>query len=102
VPARRGLSWALFVGVEDRARRLVGFSRVATDDGARALAPNSERWIFDASRAGCRTNVCAHLSLINVRPYPRGNESYSRFEQGPVNTAWLDRVRAHFDRSRSP
>ncbi|MFO0560338.1 MAG: hypothetical protein U0269_20140 [Polyangiales bacterium] len=101
-PARRGLRWALFVGVEDRARRLDGFSRDATDAGALALAPKSERWIFDASESGCRTDVCAHLSLVNARPYARGNESYSRFEQGPVNTTWLDRVRAHFDRSRSP
>lgn len=98
-PARRGLRSSLFVGVEDSARRLDGFSRNATDDGARALSPKSERWIFDASQSGCASDVCAHLSLINARPYPRGNESYSRFEQGPVNTAWLDRVRVHFDRS---
>lgn len=95
---RRGLRWSLFAGVEDPQRRLRGFSRNATEHGVAALAPNSERWIFDASDTGCTSDVCAHLSLINTRPYARGNESYSRFEQGPVNTGWLQPLRRYFQR----
>ena len=61
-------------------------------DGQRALPSRSELLTYDASGSGCTSNPCAHLALINTRPYSRGNESYSRFEQGPVNTVWLSRV----------
>ncbi len=87
-----GIAHILFVGTENLSRHLQGFSMSAMVDGQRSLLGISELMTYDASASGCMSNPCAHLALINSRPYPRGNESYSRFEQGPVNTAWLTRV----------
>jgi hypothetical protein len=88
-----GLRRAVFVAA--RAGALRGFSMDAMREGAQRLAGRAELFEYDASSAGCRDNTCVHLSLINARPYARGNESYARFEQGPVNTAWLARAEPH-------
>lgn len=90
--SREAVRSALFVAAEDRARRLRGFSADAMREGASFFGASGALFVYDARDAGCASNVCAHLSLINTRPYPRGNESYARFEQGPVNTSWFDRI----------
>lgn len=93
---------ALFVAAEDRARRLRGFSPDAMREGAAYFGARGALFVYDARDAGCTSDACAHLSLINTRPYPRGNESYARFEQGPVNTSWLDRIAPALTRGAAP
>ncbi len=86
-----GLRGALFVSVTARGGRLRGFSRRAMESGQRALASRGARLlVYVADDAGCESDACAHLSLVNTRPSPRGNDSYARYDDGPVNTAWLD------------
>lgn len=84
-----GLRHIVFVAVEDRARGLRGFSHAAMTDGHDAFPRASELYVYDASSACCASDACAHLALIHRRPYARGNESYTRFDRAPVNTAWL-------------
>jgi len=89
-PNVEALRHALFVGVNAGAYR--GLSWPFMAQSASDFGPRSELVRYDGSDSGCASNLCAHLSLVNRRPYARGNESYSRFEQGAVNTAWLDRA----------
>ena len=93
---------ALFVAAEDRARRLRGFSPDAMREGAAFFGACGALFVYDARDAGCASDACAHLSLINTRPSPRGNESYARFEQGAVNTSWLDRIAPALTRGAAP
>ena len=79
----------IFVTPDDPVRGLRGYSRAAMEEGHRRFAARSELLTYDASGAGCATDDCAHLALINTRPSSRGNASYARFDAGPVNTAWL-------------
>jgi hypothetical protein len=85
-----GLRHVVFVSTHATEGALRGFSMDAMRDGHAAFPDVSALLEYDAGNAGCSTNVCAHLALINTRPYPRGNASYARFEQGPVNTVWLE------------
>ena len=90
------LRGAVFVAVEDRARGLRGFSFDTMTEYGRRFGAHATLRIDDASRSGCTTNVCAHLSLIRTQPLPRGNATYAACDGATVNVRWFDDVRAHF------
>jgi hypothetical protein len=87
------LRFALFAGVEDRARRLRGFSLQAQRDGARRAGARGALWVHDASGSGCETDLCAHLSLVHARPLAGGNDSYQA-TRGGANVTWLAPLRS--------
>lgn len=90
------LRGAVFVAVEHRARALRGFSFDTMTDYGRRFGGRALLRVDDASQSGCATNVCAHLSLVRLRPLPRGNATYAACDGATVNVRWFDDVRARF------
>ncbi|MDP3274688.1 MAG: hypothetical protein Q8Q09_05790 [Deltaproteobacteria bacterium] len=85
-----GLARIVFAMGEDRERGLTGLSAAWMRASAVRHAPQSELYVHDASASGCTTNLCVHLSLVNLQPLPRGNASYAEVSERTINLRWLD------------
>ncbi|MEI8259847.1 MAG: hypothetical protein WCJ30_29685 [Deltaproteobacteria bacterium] len=92
------LRYAWFVSARDSVGGTGALANTIARAQQRRYADRSAFLEYDARGAGCTTVLCVHVSLVNPRPRPRGNESYAHFDPDGPNTWWLAPVIARWER----